>query len=101
MVGIIFSIVILRIGYRRHGDNYYTTPHIKSPALAFRMTGNPPAAGHVDFARTISRTGTGTDADIGIYVHESTTTKVDHADGHELRSFPIVVSTDVDATVTA
>ena len=101
MVGIIFSIVILRIGYRRHGDNYYTTPHIVSRALAFRITGKRPAAGHVDFARTISRTATGADADIGTYVHESITTKVDHADGHELCSFPIVASADVDATVTA
>ena len=99
MVGIIFSIVILRIGYRRHGDNYYTTPHIKSRALAFRMTGKPPAAGHVEFARTLSRTATGAESEIEIYVHESTASKVDHAEGHELRSFRMVTGADVGAAV--
>ncbi|TBU38607.1 hypothetical protein BD309DRAFT_874014 [Dichomitus squalens] len=91
LVGIIFSIVILRIGYRRHGDSYYTTQHPRSRTLTWRAgKSGTGVGGFTGAAATMA-----TVADLSnreIYVNESTTSKLDGGDGHELTSFRVTAS---------
>ena len=85
LVGIVFSIVILRVGLRRNDDRYYNSRYGSRPSARSitglsgkRMTGLPAAAA------TVAPAG---DADLQIYVNRSTTSKADDADGHELYTF--------------
>ena len=87
MTGIIFSIVILRVGHQRHDDNFYTQHATRT------MTWN--IGRKSDFATGISgTTGTATTAtaagsnmsNLEVYIHGTTTTKGDDENAHELHS---------------
>ncbi|EJF57160.1 hypothetical protein BD309DRAFT_994349 [Dichomitus squalens] len=91
LVGIIFSIVILRVGHRRHDDNYYYNSQQGARASMWatartsdkRLPGLPRAAG---------TTAAVADPNFEIYVNKSTTSKIGEADVHvhELHSFSVV-----------
>ena len=87
MTGIIFSIVVLRVGHQRHDTPY--TQHV-----TWTLTWN--IGWKSDFMTGISgTTGTITTAtaagsnmsNLEVYVHGITTTKGDDENAHELNSF--------------
>ena len=80
MTGIIFSIVILRVGHQRHDDSYYTQHATRT------MTWNVGRKTDITTATTATAAGSNM-SNLELYAHGSTSAKVDDGNGQELHSF--------------
>ncbi|TBU28256.1 hypothetical protein BD311DRAFT_758701 [Dichomitus squalens] len=81
LTGIIFSIVILRVGHQRHDDNYYTQHPSRTMTWNIARKSETRVTGLTGTTMTAL---TGADSNIEVYVHGNTTSKVD--DETELHS---------------
>ncbi|KAI1789487.1 hypothetical protein LXA43DRAFT_1154424 [Ganoderma leucocontextum] len=87
LTGIIFSIVILRVGHQRHDDNYYTQHPTRTMTwnIARKTTFTTGMSGTAGTATTATAAGSNMST-LEVYVHGTTTSKVDDEDGQELHS---------------
>ena len=94
LTGIIFSIVILRVGHQRHDDNFYTqhatrtmTWNIARKTTHFTSGGMGMGMSATDATATTATAAGSNMSNLEVYVHGTTTAKADDEDVQEMHSF--------------
>ncbi|KAM5543933.1 hypothetical protein V8D89_002550 [Ganoderma adspersum] len=88
LTGIIFSIVILRVGHQRHDDSYYTQHATRTMTWNIGRKTNITTSMSGGTMETTTATAAGSNmSKLEVYTHGSTSVKVSEEDGQELHSF--------------
>ncbi|KAM5541845.1 hypothetical protein V8D89_004574 [Ganoderma adspersum] len=89
LTGIIFSIVILRVGHQRHDDNFYTQHATRTMTWNIARKTTHFTSGGMGMSATdaTATTATAAGSNLEVYVHGTTTAKADDEDVQEMHSF--------------